>query len=140
MNNKQFRNFVLSVEQVGMACPINSQYPAIDGVMHFLMDDGVRITAFMQVTTSALHETGDEAAHSLKSLIDGILEHHPNHQIVFFWMNFGTKHPDKNLNSKLKQNIPHYHIRKATDIPTESQQQFRTRKRHLNEIKQEDED
>ena len=66
MNNEQFRNFVLSVEQVGMACPINSQYPAIDGVMHFLMDDSVRITAFfMQVMTSAMYETGDEAAHSL---------------------------------------------------------------------------
>jgi hypothetical protein len=140
MNNEQFKNFVLSLEQVGMACPINSQYLGIDGVVHFRMDDGVRITAFMQVMTSALYEIGDEAAHSLKSLIDGILEHHTNHQIVFFWMNFGTKHPDKNLNSKLKQNIPHYHIRKATDIPTESQQQFRSRKRHVDEIKQEDED
>ena len=140
MNNEQFKNFVLNVEQVGMACLINSQYPATDGVMHLLMDDGVRITAFMQVMTSTLYEICDEAAHSLKSLIDGILEHHPNHQIVFFWMNFGTKHPDKNLNYKLKQNIPHYHIRKATDIPTESQQQFRSRKRrHLDDIKQEDE-
>jgi hypothetical protein len=34
MNNEQFRKFVLNVEQVGMACPINSQYSAIDGVMH----------------------------------------------------------------------------------------------------------
>jgi len=29
--------FVLNVEQVGMACPINSQYSAIDGVMLFLL-------------------------------------------------------------------------------------------------------
>lgn len=60
MNNEQFKNFVLSLEQVGMACSINSQYLGIDGVVHFRMDDGVRITAFMQVMTSALYEIGDE--------------------------------------------------------------------------------
>jgi hypothetical protein len=49
MNNEQFRKFVLNVEQVGMACPINSQYPAIDGVMLFLLNGGVRTTSFMQV-------------------------------------------------------------------------------------------
>jgi len=129
MNNEQFRKFVLNVEQVGMACPINSQYSAIDGVMYFLLNGGVRTTSFMQVTTSDLHETGDEAANSLKSLIDGILEQHANHQIVFFWMNFGTKHPDIKLNSKLKQDIPHFHIKKATDDLTEYQQQHRSLKR-----------
>ena len=75
-----------------MACPINSQAVLMDG-------GGVRTTAFMQVMASDLHEkTGDEApdSYSLKSLIDGILKHHPDHQIFVFQIT---------LDSKLEQNI-----------------------------------
>jgi hypothetical protein len=70
LTNEEFEEFVLNIEQVGIASPLNVQYPAIDGVLHFRLISNNKeewITAFVQYSVSETHPFSPEAVITLES-------------------------------------------------------------------------
>jgi hypothetical protein len=133
VTNEEFEAFARNIEEVGMASPLNVQYPGVDGVMHFRVKDEHNkeewITAFLQVTISSSHAFSREAVGNLKAIIDQIEQtvkqkNIKNHRIVLFWLGAKTKNstsPDINLNKNLNKDIHQYYVTKALDTPTATQ-------------------
>jgi hypothetical protein len=136
LTNEEFEEFALNIERVGMASPLNVQYPGIDGVLHFRLLSNNKeewITAFVQYSISETHPFSPEAVITLESHIPKIEQtvkekRIANHRTVLFSIGPKRKNPncpDPEINTSLNRNIDHYYISKALNTLTTTQQQLR---------------
>jgi len=94
LSNDDLEVFAVSGTDGTIAVPFNDYYPGVDAIAHITLKPaaggkGVRMTAFINVTTSQEHEISPVALENLKNLCTKIRGYGPvesRREVGFFWV------------------------------------------------------